>query len=273
MKLLSKYVVAVIACSTVFSPIARANGLDDIKSRGTLICGVMSNVEPFGFQDPSTRQLQGYDVDFCNAIAKSLHVKPELKAVSLEARIPELTQGRVDILAAILGWNPSRAEQIDYSDTYFVSQQRVAVIASSSYKQPTDLAGKRVSVIKGASTPAFLKRAVPTAETVSYDDTPSAVMALVQHKVEGAGMSETILRRFVAKLGPSGDLKVISPSLGEEPWGLGIRKGEPELQKAVNAALQEMEKSGEAQRIFDKWLGPKSVYDMKREFHVEPIKG
>ena len=43
--------------------------------------------------------------------------------------------------------------------------------------------------------------------------------------------------------------------------------------KSVNDALQAMEASGEAQEIFDKWVGAKSTYETKRSFKIEPIKG
>lgn len=57
--------------------------------------------EPFSFlKDPMSREIVGYDVDMCNAVAKSLGVKPVLKQLAVAARIPELQQGRVDLLAA-----------------------------------------------------------------------------------------------------------------------------------------------------------------------------
>lgn len=61
--------------------------------------------------------------------------------------------------------------------------------------------------------------------------------------------------------------------MGLEYWGLGIKKGEPALLGAVNNALDGMEKSGEAQQIFDKWLGPNTIYQMHRDFRIGPIKG
>ncbi|SOY93294.1 Amino acid ABC transporter substrate-binding protein [Cupriavidus taiwanensis] len=271
MKATFKLSFAVLTCALAIAAPAKADQLADIKARGTLVCGVLSNLEPFGFQDPNTRELVGYDVDFCKGIAKVLGVKPELKVVSLEARIPELSQGRVDVLAAVLGYTPARAEQITFSDSYFVSEQKLAVKGNSSYKQRDDLAGKRISTIKGSSTQNFLQKTLPTAQLVSYDDAPSAFMALVQSKVDGFGLSETMLRRFIAKAGPAGNIQVITPALGQEAWGLGIKKGEPALEKAVNTALADMEKSGEAQQIFDKWLGAKTMYQMKREFRVQPI--
>ncbi|WP_019579785.1 ABC transporter substrate-binding protein [Pseudomonas mandelii] len=251
---------------------AQADQLADIKTRGTLVCGVLSTLDPFGYLDPNSRELVGYDVDFCKGVAKQLGVKPELRQLSLDARIPELSQGRVDILAAVLGYTPARAGQIDFSDTYFLSSQKLAVQQDSGYTVPADLDGKRISSIKGSSTQAFVKSTIPGAKIVSYDDAPSAFMALTQRKVEGFGLTEAMLRRFIVKLGPSSTIKVLDTPLGQEPWGLGLKKGEPQLAAAVNTALASMETSGEAQAIFDKWLGKDSEYHMQRTFKVEPIK-
>ena len=56
---------------------ALANKLDDIKARGTLICGVKDSVVPFGFIDETTKQLTGFDVDLCRGIAEYIGVAPE----------------------------------------------------------------------------------------------------------------------------------------------------------------------------------------------------
>jgi polar amino acid transport system substrate-binding protein len=253
---------------------ARADQLADIKARGTLICGVVSAFQPFGYEDTDSRQVVGYDVDFCKAVAQQLGVKPELKVVSVDARIPELQQGRVDVLAAILGYNKQRAEQIAFSKTYFVSRQVIAVKTDSPFKKRDDLAGKRVSAIKGTSGAPMMLQVLPTAQLVSYDDGPSAFMALVQNKVDGFLLSETLMRRFIARLGPDAKtITVLEPPVGTEYWGLGVKKGETGLLAAVNKALENMEANGQSQAIFDKWLGDKSPLKMTRQFKTSDIPG
>src|SRR5579859_7471307 len=122
-------VAAILIALAAFAGVqtAAADQLADIKAHGKLICGTLGTSEPFSFQDPATRELVGYDVDMCRRIADSLGVALELKAISVEARIPELTLGRVDILAANLGYTRERAQQIDFSSTYFVSAQKILV--------------------------------------------------------------------------------------------------------------------------------------------------
>jgi polar amino acid transport system substrate-binding protein len=68
-------------------------------------------------------------------------------------------------------------------------------------------------------------------------------------------------------------IDVLQPPLFVEPWGIGMRKGETALIRKVNEVLSGMEKSGEAARIFDKYLGAGTEYKLHRSFRIEPIKG
>ncbi|NGO54078.1 ABC transporter substrate-binding protein [Allomesorhizobium camelthorni] len=261
--------VALAAATTT----ARADQLADIKERGTLVCGTLGTAEPFSFQDPKTREIVGYDVDMCSKVADHLGVKLELKPMSVEARIPELMQGRVDILAANLGWTAERAQQIDYSHSYFVSQQKVVVTEESGITALEQLAGKKVSALKGSSSAQGVQREIPDAETVTYQDTSSAFLAVVQGKVDGFCASELILVKLRKQAEESSPLSIIEKSVFVEPWGLGIRKGETAFKTEVNKVLTDLDTSGEADGLFTKWFGPETVYEMKRDFKIGEIQG
>ena len=68
-------------------------------------------------------------------------------------------------------------------------------------------------------------------------------------------------------------IDILQPPLFVEPWGIGMRKDETALIKQVNEVLSGMEKSGEAKKIFDKYLGAGTTYNLQRTFRIEPIKG
>jgi len=261
-----------LVAALAFTHLAHADRLDDIKSRGSLICGVYSGVQPFAFQDATTRELQGYDVDICKALGTKMGVKTDIKMVALEARIPELQQGRVDVLAAVLGYSAARAEQIAFSDTYFLGRQVIAVKGAGPFTKRDDLNGKRISTIKGSSSIPILQNVLPAATPVAYDTVSAAFTALVQDKVDGFVATEVPVRGLMDKLGAeASQLKLLEPPVAEEHWGLGIRKGESALEKAVNDALVSLEKSGELDAIFNKWMGPNTIYQLKRNFKVAPI--
>src|SRR5690606_38517159 len=111
--------VPLLACLGV-AGVAHADALANIKERDALVCGTLGTSEPFSFQDPKTRQVVGYEIDLCKAIADHLGVKLEVKMISVAARIPELAGGRVDVVAANLGWRLERAQQIEYRHQLFI---------------------------------------------------------------------------------------------------------------------------------------------------------
>ena len=262
-----------VACAAAFTGLAHADQLEDIKKKGTLVCGTLGIAEPFSFTNQQTREVQGYDVDFCNALAKSLGVKLELKLVAVPARIAELQQGRVDVLAANLGWTAERAVQIAFSDSYYVSLTKVATRKADGFKKPTDLSGKRVAAAKGSTSESGARRLIPNVEVVTFQDAPSLFLALQQSKVDGIVVSEQVLVKWQKDSNAAAPIDILEPALFTEPWGIGMRKGEASLIKHVNGVLESMEKSGEAGKIFDKWLGKGTTYDLRRGFKIEPIKG
>ena len=78
------------------------------------------------------RQIVGYDVDFVKAIANKLGVKLELKAVTSASRMPQLIEGNIDIIAATMTKTPERAQQIDFSNTYFLTGQKFFRVSSAA---------------------------------------------------------------------------------------------------------------------------------------------
>lgn len=266
-------VASILAGLTLFAAAAHADQLEEIKKRGTLVCGTLGIAEPFSFANAQTRETQGYDVDFCQAIAKSLGVKLELKLVAVPARIPELQQGRVDVLAANLGWTPERAEQIAFSDSYYVSLTKAASRRADKFKGVADLAGKRVAAAKGSTSEAAARKVIPNVEVITYQDPPSIFLALQQGKVDAAVVSELVLVKWKKDVEASAPIDILEPALLNESWGIGMRRGDTALIRHVNGVLESMEKSGEAAKIFDKWLGTGTTYNMKRGFRIEPIKG
>jgi polar amino acid transport system substrate-binding protein len=115
MNLRNKVLAAVLALVVFVGGTAHADQLADIKKKGELVVGVLGTDEPNSFIDPKTREIVGYDVDLAKAIAGKLGVKLTLKQLAVAARVPELEQGRVDLLAASLTHNKEREAKIDFS--------------------------------------------------------------------------------------------------------------------------------------------------------------
>ncbi|RYC47995.1 transporter substrate-binding domain-containing protein [Pectobacterium zantedeschiae] len=249
---------------------ASANQLADIKTRGELVCGTLSTTEPLGFTDAKTLKVVGFDVDICQGLADQLGVKMVQKSLSVEARIPELQIGRVDILSAALGYTTEREKQIDFTSSHFQVPLKVLAPVAAGYKSLADLDGKRVGMTSGSTSEYWLRKSFPKIDVVTYHDSPSAFLAMEQRKISGQAFSQTSGVRYLQA--GKGKYAFIDQAIAWEPNALGIRKNEPEFLTAVNSALEKMEQDGELDTIWNKWLGANTVYKIKREHKLETIE-
>lgn len=264
---------AFLACATLAGVSAQADQLDEIKAKGELLCGTLGTSQPFSFQDASTRQLVGYDVDICKLVADKLGVKVQYKLLSVAARVPELSEGRVDILAANLGYSPERAEQIGFSNAYYVSPQKLLVRADSGFNTIESLNGRRIAATKGSSSEREIKRILDKSKVLGFSDSSAAYLALQQKKVDAQFASELVLARLVLQSPPTAPVRVVEKPVFSESWGLGIKKSETRFLEAVNQILDEAETSGDATKLFEKWFGADTPYKLKRDFKIGPIAG
>jgi len=263
-------IVSVALLALAF-PAFAADALDAVKAKGVLVVGVKDSSPPFGYVDEKTRSIVGYDVDIVAAIAKKLGVKLEIKPVTSASRMPQLLEGNIDIVAATMTKTPERAKQIDFSYTYFLTGQKF-LVKKGTVKSLADLNGKKIGTSKGSTSEQNAAKALPNAVVLSFDDYPQAFLALQQGKVFAVTTDESILAGMLAKAPNKDQFEISNIKISDEPYGLGIRKGDAKFLHAVNKALLEMEKSGEAKSIFAKWFGPASPTPMTRTFKIEPDK-
>ncbi|MCX5855055.1 MAG: ABC transporter substrate-binding protein [Deltaproteobacteria bacterium] len=246
--------------------------LAEAKKKGVLVAGVKDSTPGFGYIDEQTREIVGYDVDFCRAIAKKLGVKLELKSVTSATRMPQLIAGNIDIIAATMTKNAERAKQIDFSYTYFKTVQKF-ITKKGTVKKLADLDGKKIGTAKGSTSEQNAKKSLPAATVLSFDDYPQAFLALQQGKVFAITTDESILANILHKAPNKKVYEIPNIIVGDEPYGLGMRKGDTNFVNFVNKTILEMEKNGEAKKIFDKWFGPKGkAFPMKREFKITSEK-
>ena len=264
-----KAVFAALALTVSCMGIAHADRLADIKARGTLVCGVFGDLVPLGFEDPVTRTLVGFDVDVCKGIADSLHVRLDLKTLTVAARVPSLQTDRVDVVVAAMGYTPERAKQIAFSAAYIQVPIPVLVPSDSGINSFADLRGKKVSAIRASTPELFARAKLPESEIVTFDDGPLVFLALQQHKVQAMAITQGAAIGFRNR--SEGKIRFLSEVLHWEPDCIGVKLGEPALLDAVNAGLEGMEKTGQAQAIWDRWFGTGTEYKLTRDKKLTPL--
>jgi polar amino acid transport system substrate-binding protein len=252
-----------LAAVAVMTTSAGADQLDDIMARKELRCGTFADVPPFAAPDTQTREMVGFDVDLCRAIAKHWGVNAAITPLSVEARVPEVKLGRVDLTIANLAYTRGRAEQIQFSDPYYLAKEMLAVKASDPATSKADFKGKRLASTKGSTSEMAIK--MNGSEPLTFQDTGSAFMAVQQNKARGIVANTMTITKLVNESKTKGvELKMIEEPMVFQPIGIGMKKDEPALLAKVNETLRAMDDAGEINQAWNRWLGPDTEFKMTR---------
>ncbi|MCC8465035.1 MULTISPECIES: ABC transporter substrate-binding protein [Photorhabdus] len=267
-------ITALLAGLTLVTGAAKADKLDDIKKTGAVRIAVFDSNPPFGFIDPQTKKLAGYDVDIANAIANDLGVKLELRPTNPANRLPLLASKKVDLIAANFTVTHERAKQVDFSIPYFATGQKF-IARKGVLKSPEDIKNLRIGADKGTVQEITLREHYPTAKVISYDDTPLAFAALRNGNVQAITQDDAKLVGLLANVPEAQKAEFeISPfSITREYQAVAAAKGQERLVEAVNQTLLKLEKEGEAAEIYNRWFGPETKSAQPRgDFKFAPLE-
>ncbi|MGL6041013.1 MAG: transporter substrate-binding domain-containing protein [Deefgea sp.] len=253
--------------------LAQAASLEAIQKSGQIVVGVKDSSPPFSQMDTKTRALKGYDIDFALGIAKRLNVKPIFKTLESDDRIPWVKEGKVDIVIADLSRTAEREKEVAFSTGYFVTDTRV-LGKKGRFKSEKDLAGSHIAVTSGTSTQKLMKTSFPQTKLAEFEDKPEMLKALMAGVVDGMLGDGPVMTATLGQIPAAqrGQFEVSDFALDLKIFGVAMPKNEKTLHSAVNNALVEMETSGEAQAIFNRWFGPQSSQPMGRIFKISPSR-
>lgn len=256
---------------TACSPTAKtADRLEAIRKAGVLKVAAFDSNPPFGFVDPQSKTIVGYDVDYAQWLADKLKVKLEIVPTNTANRIPLLSAGKVDLVLANFTITKERATQVDFSIPYFASGQQF-IARKGVLSSPDQLNGLRIGVDKGTVNEITLRDKYPGATLVAYDDTPFAFTALRNGNVQAISQDGPKLAGILANAPDAGDYEIPAFTISQDLIGIGIPKGQAALKAFVDDALREIEQSGKADEIHDRWFGPKSQTPLARTYRIGQV--
>jgi len=239
--------------------------LERIKETATIVFSYRNGAPPFSFKDREGR-VRGYSVELCvrvaAAIQKALAI-PELKIdwVSLEAstRLESVASGKVDADCGTTTITLSRMQTVDFSVPVFVDGGGVLVNAKSKLARLANLKGKRIAVIGGTTTEQALVGALNAIEApavlVPVTNGAEGMALLTEGKVDGYAGDRTVLANLRLRARNPGALVFVAGDFSYEPYGLVLRRDDPDFKLAVNRALVNLYRTGDIDGIFQRWLG------------------
>ena len=247
------------------SAAAQTGTLEKIRKEGAITMGYVEGSAPFSFTDAG-KQPQGYSVDLCREIASG--IRAQLGLASLETRWVSLTiqnrleavkSGRVDIECSTTTWTLSRQADVDFSLITFVDGGSILTRVESEAGRLSDFSGKRIAVITGTTTEKALKGSLERrsikAEVVTVRTREAGLQLLDSRKVEGFASDRIVLIGVVLTSKTQGAFKLLDEDFSVEPYALALPRGDVEYRLAVNRALARLYRTGDIQKIYERWLG------------------
>jgi glutamate transport system substrate-binding protein len=223
-----------------------------IQDRGEITIGVKYDVPPFGFKNPQSGEIEGFDVDMGKLIADELGVEPKFVEAISDNRIPFLQQGEVDLILSTMTINQERDMEIEFSQPYYIARGRILVPGDSNIKGIEDLAGRRVCTALGSTYEETLREEAPDAE-LRLVDTYSECLELLQNgAIDAISTDDVILTGMIIQ---DDTLKMVGDELTVEPYGAGIKEGDKEFQKFVSDTLEAAQADGRWDDTYQRWVG------------------
>lgn len=252
-------------------PMAMPDGstMKKIQDRGRLIVGVSQDKYAIGFLNPLTNELEGFDIEMAKAMAKAIfgnENKLQIVAVSSAERIPLIKAGKVDMVISTFTINAKRKEEINFSEVYYMSGQKILVHKDSAAKSIADLSGQRVCAPAGSTSAKNILTANPAAKLVETVEFTDCLVLFQMRQVEAISTDDVILAGL-AKQDPFA--KVIGSGFTAEPYGIGMSKDQPDLVRFANGVLVQMKSDGTWKRIYDKWFGSMGAAEPPRGTYTD----
>ncbi|MDR7072659.1 polar amino acid transport system substrate-binding protein [Fictibacillus barbaricus] len=248
-------ILAMLAgCGAVEDKGASNSGGDE--SGKTLIMATSADYPPYEFVDTAKGgEVQGFDVDVANHIAKKLGYKIEIKDMDFNGLIPAINSGKADFVLAGMTPNAERKKKVDFSDEYYAAQQLI-VTKDKSIKSVEDLKGKTLGVqlasIQEKEADKLLKN--QKFNVVKRNKVTELIQEMKSNRVDAAIIEDAVAYEFLKKNKELSSFAL--PNTDAAGSAVAFPK-DSDLTNKFNKELKKMKEDGTMDKLVEKWFGVK----------------
>jgi glutamate/aspartate transport system substrate-binding protein len=257
-------IVALFVAGAVCGTASAQDTLKKIKDTGTITLGHRDSSIPFSYYDDK-QQVVGYAMDICYKVVDA--IKAELKMPKIDiklnpvtsaTRIPLMANGTIDLECGSTTNNLERQKQVWFATTHFVTANRFVSRKSANLKTVGDLKGKTVVSTSGTTN---IKQANEInvekklgMNIIAAKDHAESFLTMETGRAVAFFMDDILLYSLVANSKNPSEWAISADALSVEPYGIMMRKDDAAFKKVVNGAINNLYKSGEINKIYDKWF-------------------
>ncbi|MGW1409867.1 glutamate ABC transporter substrate-binding protein [Streptomyces sp. NPDC002403] len=222
--------------------------------------GIKIDQPGIGLKTPDGKYT-GFDVDVATYVAKELGydakdiVFKETKSADRETAIE---RGDVKFIAASYSINDERLQKVDFAGPYLLAHQDILVRADdNSIKSPADLNNKKLCSVAGSTSAKNVKdKLAPKAQLQTYGGYSECLTGLENKAIDALTTDDSILAGYASQASFQGKFKLAGFKMTNENYGIGLKKGDADLKKKVDAALTKMVSDGSWDKAVKDNFGP-----------------
>jgi polar amino acid transport system substrate-binding protein len=241
---------------------ARADTLDEVKRRGTLVVGMEAAYVPYEFVKDG--KIIGYDPDIIAITVKNLGVKAQLIDTAWNGIIPALYAGKFDCIISAMTITAERAQKVLFSMPYADASNVILLRADEGrIKTASDLSGKTIGVQLGSAAAGIIKVYEAKleaggkpgyAEVKQYEHYPEAYQDLLNGRTDAVVNSKSTMMVMMRDV--PGKFKLLNGITDITAYfGMAFRKDDTRLRDFVNSELAQLKKDGRLAELQRKWFG------------------
>jgi arginine/ornithine transport system substrate-binding protein len=215
---------------------------------------------PFNFIDPSGK-LQGFDIDIANALCEAGGVQCEFVIQDWDGMIPGLMAKKYDAIIASMSITEERKQRVNFTDKYYQTPARfVAKKGADIQISKEGLADKTVGVQRATVSENFIRDNFGKNVNIkSYATQDEANMDLVSKRLDLVFADAVVLMEGFLNTDAGKDYEFVGPGYTNKEWfgdgiGIAVRKGEDDLLKMFNDAIEKIREDSTYKKINDKYF-------------------
>jgi arginine/ornithine transport system substrate-binding protein len=215
---------------------------------------------PFNYIDP-TGQLQGFDIDIAKALCEAGGVECEFVVQDWDGLIPGLLAKKFDAIIASMSITEERKQRVNFTNKYYQTPARfVAKKGDDIQISKEGLAGKTVGVQRATVSENFIRDNFGQNINIkSYATQDEANMDLVSKRLDLVFADAVVLMEGFLNTDAGKDYEFIGPSYTNKEWfgdgiGIAVRKGDDELLKMLNKAIEKIRNDSTYKEINDQYF-------------------
>ena len=220
---------------------------------GEVVVGTNAEFPPFEYTDDDNNII-GYDIDIIKAVGKAAGLDIKIHNQSFDTLVEGLESGKLDGVISGMTITEARKEKVDFSEPYYDAAQVIVVLESTpGYEKIEDIKGKIVGVQLGTTGAGMAEEVMGenNSNLRQFRKYNEVFTDLKFGRIDAVVVDLPVAQTYVKKLG---GIRISSPKMSEEQYGIAVKKGNADLLNKINEGLKSIRESGEYDKITETWF-------------------